>query len=120
MDPSILFEKLTSTQNQCLGTVKRLDKGEFIAIILDVSTEVYCGILTMERKIKRNLLTFEDLERVMTEVYCQNTRYQKHTFKIEGKMLLFQDPGNCYNCGKAGYCAKKCTIRRINNSNPKD
>jgi hypothetical protein len=39
MDPSLLFERLTSIQNQYLGPGKRLDKEELIAIILDVATE---------------------------------------------------------------------------------
>jgi hypothetical protein len=34
-DPSILFEQLTSIQNQFLGPGKQLDKYELIAIILD-------------------------------------------------------------------------------------
>jgi hypothetical protein len=44
-DPSILFEELTSIQNQYLGPGKRLDKAELIAIILDMATEEYRAIL---------------------------------------------------------------------------
>jgi hypothetical protein len=44
-DPSILFEQLTSIQNQYLGPGKRLDKAELIAIILDMATEEYRAIL---------------------------------------------------------------------------
>jgi hypothetical protein len=52
MNPSFLFEILTSIQNQYLGPGKRLDKEELIAIILNVATKEYHAILTIERKIK--------------------------------------------------------------------
>jgi hypothetical protein len=41
MNPSDLFETLTSIQNQFLGPGKRLPKDEIIAIILDVVSEEY-------------------------------------------------------------------------------
>jgi hypothetical protein len=41
MNPSELFETLTSIQNQFLGPGKRLPKDEIIAIILDVASEEY-------------------------------------------------------------------------------
>jgi hypothetical protein len=50
--PSLLFERLTSIQNHYLGPEKCLDKEDLIAIILDVATEEYRTILTIERKIK--------------------------------------------------------------------
>jgi hypothetical protein len=65
-DPSILFEQLTSIQNQFLGPGKQLDKDGLIAIILEVATKEYRAILTVERKIKGDLLTVDDLERVMS------------------------------------------------------
>jgi hypothetical protein len=65
-------------------------------------------------------LTIEDLERVMTEEYIQNTRKQQHTSSDEGEMLLFQSQVICYNCGKTGYCANECTSRRVNNPNSKN
>jgi hypothetical protein len=52
MDQSLLFERLISIQNQYLGLGKRPDKDELIAIILDVVTEEFFAILTIERKIK--------------------------------------------------------------------
>jgi hypothetical protein len=60
-DPSTLFEQLTSIQNQYLGPGKLLNKDELIAIILDVAPEEYRAILTLERKIKGDLLTVDDL-----------------------------------------------------------
>jgi hypothetical protein len=120
MDPSLLFERLTSIQNQYLGPGKRLDKEELIAIILDVATEKYRAILTIERKIKGDFLTIEDLERVMTEEYRQNTRKQQHTSSDEGEMLLFQSQVTCFKCGKSGHCANECTSRRVNNANSKN
>jgi hypothetical protein len=89
MDPSLLFERLISIQNLYLGPGKILDKEESIAIILDVATEEYRTILTIERKIKGDFLTIEDSERVMTKEYRQNTRNQQHTSSDEGDMLLF-------------------------------
>ena len=47
MDPSILFETLTSIQNQFLGPGKRLPADELIAIVLDVATEEYRPCLTV-------------------------------------------------------------------------
>jgi hypothetical protein len=41
MNPSELFETLTSIQNQFLSPDKRLPKDEIIAIILDVASEEY-------------------------------------------------------------------------------
>jgi Zinc knuckle len=117
MDPSLLFERLTLIQNQYLGPGKRLDKEELIAIALDVATEEYCAILAVERKIKGDLLTVEDLERVMTEEFRQNARYYGRSSAKEGEMLLFQNLGACYNCGKNGHRANKCTAKRNNNQN---
>jgi hypothetical protein len=115
MDPSLLFEQLTLIQNQYLGPGKRLDKEELIAIVLDVATEEYCAILTVERKIRSDSLTVEDLESVMTEEFRQNARYYGRTSAKEGEMLLFQNLGACYNCGKNGHRANKRTAKRNNN-----
>jgi hypothetical protein len=41
MNPSELFETLTSIQNQFLDPGKKLPKDEIIAIILDVASEEY-------------------------------------------------------------------------------
>jgi hypothetical protein len=49
-DPSILFECLTSIQNQYLGPGKSLDKEELITIVLDVATEEYRAILTIKAR----------------------------------------------------------------------
>jgi hypothetical protein len=84
-DPSILFEQLTSIQNQFLGPGKRLDKDELIAIILDVATEEYCEILTVERKIKGDSLTVDNLESVMSEEFRQLMRNQVCPSVQEGK-----------------------------------
>jgi hypothetical protein len=89
IDQSLLFERLTSIQNQYLGPGKRLDKKELMAIILDVDTKEYCTILTIEKK-KKGFLTIEDLERVITEEYRLNTQNQQCTLSNEGEMLLFQ------------------------------
>jgi hypothetical protein len=88
MDPSPLFERLTSIQNQYLGSGKRLDKDQLIAIILDIHTEEYHAILTIERKIKGDFLTVEDLERLMTEEYRQNTRNQQRNLSNEGDAVI--------------------------------
>jgi hypothetical protein len=90
MDRSLLFERLTSIQNQYLGPEKRLDKEELIAIILDVATEEYRATLTIERKIKEYFSAIEDLERVMTEEYRQNTRNQQHNFVMKVKCCYFR------------------------------
>jgi hypothetical protein len=65
-------------------------------------------------------LIIEDLERVMTEEYRQNTRNQQRTLSNEGGMLLFQNQLNCYCCGKTGHCENKCTSKRMNNSSSKN
>jgi hypothetical protein len=49
MNPSELFETLTSIQNQFLGPGKRLPKDKIIAFILDVVSEEYQSILAVER-----------------------------------------------------------------------
>jgi hypothetical protein len=67
MNPSELFETLTSIQNQCLGPAKRLPKDEIIAIILDVASEEYQSILAIERRLKGEDLTMEDMEKAMCE-----------------------------------------------------
>jgi hypothetical protein len=60
-----------------------------IAIILDDVTEEYRAILAIERRIKEDFLTIEDLERVMTQEYRQPTENQKRTLSNEDEMLLF-------------------------------
>jgi hypothetical protein len=47
-NPSALFETLTWIQNQFLGPGVRLPKDEIIAIILDVASEEYRPILSVE------------------------------------------------------------------------
>jgi hypothetical protein len=74
MDRSLLFERLTSIQNQYLGQGKCLDKEKLIAITLDVATKEYRAILNIERKIKGDFLTIEDLERLMTKEYRQTNK----------------------------------------------
>jgi hypothetical protein len=85
-DPSILYEQLTSIKNQFLGPSKQLDEDELIAIILDVATEEYHAILTVEQKIKGDALTVNDLERVMSKEFRQLTRNQ---VQLESKKVKF-------------------------------
>jgi hypothetical protein len=99
MDPSILFERLTSIQNQ-YSPGKRLDKEEMIVVILDVATEEYRTIMTIKRNIKGEFSKFEDVERAMTEQYRQSTQNQQCALNNEGEMYLFQNQGTCYNCEK--------------------
>jgi hypothetical protein len=100
-NPSALFETLTSIQNQFLGPGVRLPKDEIIAIILDVASEEYQPILLVERRMKGEDLTVEDLERVMCEEYRQlNQAYTKKVVD-NSETLLFL--GACYNCGKSGH-----------------
>jgi hypothetical protein len=87
------------------------------AIILDVATEEYRAILTVERKIKGDSLTVDDLERVMSEEFRQLTGNQVFLSTQEGEILLFQHPGACYYCGKLGHCANECTARKNNGHN---
>jgi Zinc knuckle len=108
MDLSILFETLTSIQNQFLGPGKRLPADEIIAIVLDVATEEYRPCLTVERKLKGDKFTVEDLERAMVEEYRQFTRSQFCKESSEGELLLFQFQGSSYNCGKSGHRANEC------------
>jgi hypothetical protein len=61
MDPDLIFEQLTSIQNQYLGPEKRLNKDELIALILDIATDEYKATLTVERKMKGDKLTVEYL-----------------------------------------------------------
>jgi hypothetical protein len=96
-----------------------LDKDELIAIILDVATEEYRAILTVEREIKGDALTVDDLERVMSEDFRQLTRNQVRPSVQEGEMLLFQNSGACYNYGKLGHRANECTARKSTGQNQK-
>jgi hypothetical protein len=50
MDPALIFEQLTSIQNQCLGPGKTLNKDKLIALILDITTDEYKATLTVERR----------------------------------------------------------------------
>jgi hypothetical protein len=65
-------------------------------------------------------LTIEDLERVMTEEYRQNTQNQQRTLSKKGEMLLFQSQVTCYSCGKTGHCANECTSGTVNSPNSKN
>jgi hypothetical protein len=48
-----------------LGPGNRLPADEINAIVLDVATEEYRPCLTVERKLKGDMLTVEDLENTM-------------------------------------------------------
>jgi hypothetical protein len=74
MNPTVVFETLTAIQNQYLGPGKKLPQDKLIAIILDVATEEYRPILSVERRMKGELLTVDDLENAMMEEYLQLTR----------------------------------------------
>jgi gag-polypeptide of LTR copia-type/Zinc knuckle len=108
-NPSALFETLTSIQNQFLGPGVRLPKDEIIAIVLDVASEEYRPILSVERRMKGEDLTVEDLERAMYEEYRQ--LYQAYHKKVEdnSETLLFL--GVCYHCGKSGHRANECKVK---------
>jgi hypothetical protein len=104
INPSDLFETLTSIQNQVLGSGKRLPKDENIAIILDVASEEYQPILAVERRLKRKDLTVEDMEKAMCKEYRQSDRAYMKKIESDSEVLLFT--GVCYNCGKSGVFRK--------------
>jgi hypothetical protein len=106
MNPSELFETLTSKQNQFLGPGKRLPKYEIIAIILDVASEEYRPILAVERRLKGEDLTVEDMEKAMCEEYRQLNHAYTKKIESDSEVLLFT--GVCYNCGKSGHRANDC------------
>jgi hypothetical protein len=106
MNQSELFETLTSIQNQFLGPGKRLPKDEIIAIILDVASEEYQRILAVERRLKGEDLTVEDMKKAMCEEYRQSKRTYMKKIDSDSEVLLFT--GVCYNCGKSGHCANDC------------
>ena len=70
-NPSVLYETLTIIQNQCLVPGVRLPKDDIIAIILDVASEEYRPIHSIERRMRGESLSVEDLERAMSEEYRQ-------------------------------------------------
>jgi hypothetical protein len=53
----------------------------------------------------------------MSEEYRQLTRNQVRPSIQEGEMLLFQNSGACYNCGKFGHCVNECTARKNSSQN---
>jgi hypothetical protein len=62
-------------------------------------------------------LTVDDLERIMSENLRKLSRNQVCPNFQEGEMLLFQNSGACYNCGKLGYCANLCIARNNSDQN---
>ena len=116
INPTILFETLTSIQNHYLGPGKKLPKEERIVIILDVATEEPRPTLSVERRMKGESLTFEDLENAMMEEYQQMTRNHLTSSGTEGEMLLIGQ-GICYSCGSPGNHANECPKRRDQTKN---
>ena len=114
-DPALLFEQLNSIQNQYLGPGNRIFKEDLIAVVLDVATEEYQGILAVERRLKGDALTLGDLENAMTKLYRQTNR-GKTSRRYEGEegteMLLAGFMGKCYQCRQSGHKAKDCTKRK--------
>jgi gag-polypeptide of LTR copia-type len=102
MNPTVVFETLTAIQNQYLGPGKKLLQDKLIAIILDIATEEYRPILSVERRMKGKLLTVDDLENAMMEEYRQLTRNQSKSGGMEGELLLFGQ-GMCCTCGSSGH-----------------
>jgi Zinc knuckle len=116
MNPTVVFETLTAIQNQYFGPGKKMPQSKLIAIILDVATEVYRPILSLESKMKGKMLTDDNLENAMMEKYCQLTRNQSKPSGMEGESLLFGQ-GMCYTCGSSAHQADECPKRKDGTSN---
>ena len=113
-NPSILFESLTTIQNQYLGSGNRLPKDELIPIILDVATDEYRPVLTVIRKMRGQDLTVEDLEDSMNEEYRQiNKGKSRRIEENQGELLLTAFQGLCYKCGKPGHRANQCQSKGL-------
>ena len=98
-NPSVLFETLTTIQNQYLGPGVRLPKDEIIAIILDVASKEYRPILSIERRMRGESLLIQDLERAMSEEYRQlNCSHRRRTEVDQGEVLLSHFTGVCFHC----------------------
>jgi len=67
-NPSLLFEKLATIEDQFISPGARLDETDLIAVVLDVAPREYQSMLTVEQSVKGNTLTLNDLE-VITSQY---------------------------------------------------
>ena len=109
-NPSHQFGQSNTIQNQYLGPRQRIEKEEFIAVVLDVAPEDYQAVLAVKSRLKGNESTMNDLESAMTEQYCQRNQGTE--------MLLGTFTGIYYQCGESGHRANDCPQQNKNNEGP--
>ena len=106
-DPSILFEKIATIENEYSDTKSALQEEDKLALVLEKAPDKYASTLAIIQESKGDQLTIDDLERAMTLEYRLRTKGSK----VDGKgkeLSLSSFNGICYKCKQSGHKANAC------------
>ena len=107
-DPAILFNQISTIQNQFNTMTQQIQEDELIAIVLATAPKDYQAVLTSEQCIQKTNLTMDDLETVMNQHWRQIGGKKESQEDDDNELSLSAFNGTCFNCGKKGHKSPEC------------
>ena len=121
-EPDILFQQLAEIQDQHNNSNAPVEEMDLIAVAYNVAPERYQSVLAMLQMNKQDLLTLDDVEKAMKQVWQQN-KVSKGKGKDNDQELALVTAGanrkgpKCFNCNEIGHISRNCPNKRSKNSN---
>eukprot|EP00957_Ditylum_brightwellii_P058357 4424964-Ditylum_brightwellii.AAC.1 len=109
-NPVVLFDQISRLQNRYNTATFQVSMEEQIAMVLDKAPMKYSTVLTCEQRTRGQLLTINNLQSAMTQLYC--TMYKEKKVDNEEPEVSFSSMNNGikrYNCSEKGHNAYQCT-----------